>query len=123
MSITSDKSCGTRARLALACMSLMVKAASLDPLPCVSSTCIGAQDPYCGWDVVMNKCTSLEESLSMTQWEQSLSTCPVRPSLPCPGSGNATARSQVLLTTALPHPTAFPQSLANLGCLFETLNT
>ncbi|XP_048669940.1 semaphorin-5A isoform X1 [Marmota marmota marmota] len=42
------------------------------------STCIGAQDPYCGWDVVMKKCTSLEESLSMTQWEQSLSTCPIR---------------------------------------------
>ncbi|XP_013361362.1 PREDICTED: semaphorin-5A isoform X2 [Chinchilla lanigera] len=42
------------------------------------SSCIGAQDPYCGWDVVMNKCTSLEESLSMTQWEQSLSGCPTR---------------------------------------------
>lgn len=44
---------------------------------CDSSTCIGAQDPYCGWDVVMKKCTSLEESLSMTQWEQSIATCPV----------------------------------------------
>uniref|UniRef100_A0A2K6A0K6 Semaphorin-5A n=1 Tax=Mandrillus leucophaeus TaxID=9568 RepID=A0A2K6A0K6_MANLE len=42
------------------------------------STCIGAQDPYCGWDVVMKKCTSLEESLSMTQWEQSTSACPTR---------------------------------------------
>lgn len=42
------------------------------------SACIGAQDPYCGWDVVMKKCTSLEESLSMTQWEQSISTCPTR---------------------------------------------
>ncbi|XP_008056885.1 semaphorin-5A [Carlito syrichta] len=42
------------------------------------STCIGAQDPYCGWDVVMKKCTSLEESLSMTQWEQSISACPTR---------------------------------------------
>uniref|UniRef100_A0A4X1T9N6 Sema domain-containing protein n=1 Tax=Sus scrofa TaxID=9823 RepID=A0A4X1T9N6_PIG len=42
------------------------------------STCIGAQDPYCGWDVVMKKCTSLEESLSMTQWEQSIATCPTR---------------------------------------------
>lgn len=39
---------------------------------------MGAQDPYCGWDVVMKKCTSLEESLSMTQWEQSISACPVR---------------------------------------------
>uniref|UniRef100_A0A8C6RKD6 Sema5A/B-like TSP-1 type 1 domain-containing protein n=1 Tax=Nannospalax galili TaxID=1026970 RepID=A0A8C6RKD6_NANGA len=26
----------------------------------------------------MKKCTSLEESLSMTQWEQSISTCPTR---------------------------------------------
>ncbi|KFO38448.1 Semaphorin-5A [Fukomys damarensis] len=43
-----------------------------------ASTCIGAQDPYCGWDVVMNRCTSLEESLSMTQWEQSISACPTR---------------------------------------------
>ncbi|XP_040833327.1 semaphorin-5A [Ochotona curzoniae] len=42
------------------------------------STCMGAQDPYCGWDVVMKKCTSLEESLSMTQWEQSISACPTR---------------------------------------------
>uniref|UniRef100_A0A4W2ED23 Semaphorin-5A n=1 Tax=Bos indicus x Bos taurus TaxID=30522 RepID=A0A4W2ED23_BOBOX len=42
------------------------------------SACIGAQDPYCGWDLVMKKCTSLEESLSMTQWEQSIATCPVR---------------------------------------------
>ncbi|XP_032134999.1 semaphorin-5A isoform X1 [Sapajus apella] len=42
------------------------------------STCIGAQDPYCGWDVVMKKCTSLEQSLSMTQWEQSISACPIR---------------------------------------------
>ncbi|XP_032193673.1 semaphorin-5A isoform X3 [Mustela erminea] len=42
------------------------------------SACIGAQDPYCGWDMVMKKCTSLEESLSMTQWEQSTSTCPTR---------------------------------------------
>jgi hypothetical protein len=50
---------------------------STDPLLCVCSTCIGAQDPYCGWDMVMKKCTSLEESLSMTQWEQSISTCPV----------------------------------------------
>nr|KAF6442212.1 semaphorin 5A [Rousettus aegyptiacus] len=42
------------------------------------SACIGAQDPYCGWDVAMKKCTSLEESLSMTQWEQTISACPTR---------------------------------------------
>ena len=44
---------------------------------CAFSACIGAQDPYCGWDAVMKKCTSLEESLSMTQWDQSIPTCPV----------------------------------------------
>ncbi|XP_072663464.1 semaphorin-5A isoform X2 [Canis lupus baileyi] len=42
------------------------------------SACIGAQDPYCGWDMVMKKCTSLEDSLNMTQWEQITSTCPIR---------------------------------------------
>uniref|UniRef100_A0A452VBN6 Semaphorin 5A n=1 Tax=Ursus maritimus TaxID=29073 RepID=A0A452VBN6_URSMA len=40
--------------------------------------CVGAQDPYCGWDMVMKKCTSLEESLNMTQWEQNTTTCPTR---------------------------------------------
>lgn len=55
---------------------------------CVYSACIGAQDPYCGWDMVMKKCTSLEESLSMTQWEQSASSCPVsaRPQSTIPGN-------------------------------------
>ncbi|XP_012577197.1 PREDICTED: semaphorin-5A [Condylura cristata] len=42
------------------------------------SACVRAQDPYCGWDVSMKKCTSLEESLSMAQWEQSISACPTR---------------------------------------------
>lgn len=50
---------------------------SADPPVLLSSACIGAQDPYCGWDVAMKKCTSLEESLSMTQWEQTISACPV----------------------------------------------
>ncbi|OXB71124.1 UNVERIFIED_CONTAM: hypothetical protein H355_015265 [Colinus virginianus] len=40
------------------------------------SACIGSQDPYCGWDMVMKKCTTLEESLSMSQWEQSITVCP-----------------------------------------------
>ncbi|MEE6465587.1 hypothetical protein FKM82_006602, partial [Ascaphus truei] len=42
------------------------------------SVCIGAQDPYCGWDMVMKKCTTLDESLRMSQWEQSIKTCPTR---------------------------------------------
>lgn len=50
---------------------------SADTPVLLSSACIGAQDPYCGWDVAMKKCTSLEESLSMTQWEQTISACPV----------------------------------------------
>ncbi|XP_023368848.1 semaphorin-5A [Otolemur garnettii] len=51
---------------------------SVDPLVCVCSACIGAQDPYCGWDMVRKTCSSLEDSLSMTQWEQSISACPTR---------------------------------------------
>ncbi|XP_053103440.1 semaphorin-5A isoform X1 [Hemicordylus capensis] len=42
------------------------------------SACVGSQDPYCGWDLVLKKCTPLEESLSMSQWEQSISECPTR---------------------------------------------
>lgn len=67
---------------------------------CAFSACIGAQDPYCGWDVVMKKCTSLEESLSMTQWEQSISTCPV---CACP-----VQPLKVLLTGGRPTGVAFP---------------
>uniref|UniRef100_A0AAR2L3Q0 Sema domain-containing protein n=1 Tax=Pygocentrus nattereri TaxID=42514 RepID=A0AAR2L3Q0_PYGNA len=40
--------------------------------------CVGARDPYCGWDLVLKKCTMLEESVSMSQWEQSITQCPVR---------------------------------------------
>ncbi|KAJ8413448.1 hypothetical protein AAFF_G00094440 [Aldrovandia affinis] len=40
--------------------------------------CVGARDPYCGWDLVLKKCTTLEESLSMSQWEQSITECPTR---------------------------------------------
>ncbi|XP_072109570.1 semaphorin-5A isoform X1 [Mobula birostris] len=42
------------------------------------SSCVGARDPYCGWDLVLKKCTTLEESMSMTQWEQNISLCPMR---------------------------------------------
>ncbi|CAL8292861.1 unnamed protein product [Lota lota] len=40
--------------------------------------CVGARDPYCGWDLVLKKCTTLEESVRMSQWEQSITKCPVR---------------------------------------------
>lgn len=39
--------------------------------------CVGARDPYCGWDLLLKKCTTLEESVRMSQWEQSISKCPV----------------------------------------------
>ncbi|KAF7240448.1 Semaphorin-5A [Varanus komodoensis] len=42
------------------------------------SACVGSHDPYCGWDLVLKKCTPLEESLSMSQWEQSILACPTR---------------------------------------------
>ena len=63
---------------------------------CIFSACIGAQDPYCGWDVVMKKCTTLEESLSMTQWEQSIATCPV--SVRVPSSGSTIPGTPAVLT-------------------------
>ncbi|KAM9416640.1 semaphorin-5A-like [Salvelinus alpinus] len=54
--------------------------------------CVGARDPYCGWDLVLRKCTTLEESVSMSQWEQSITKCPgtlqingyCNEHLPCP---------------------------------------
>ncbi|XP_075396933.1 semaphorin-5A [Tenrec ecaudatus] len=42
------------------------------------SACVGAHDPYCGWDVSLKTCTSLAESVSMAQWEQNLTMCPTR---------------------------------------------
>ncbi|KAJ3611224.1 hypothetical protein NHX12_021240, partial [Muraenolepis orangiensis] len=36
-----------------------------------------SRDPYCGWDLVLKKCTTLEESVRMSQWEQSITKCPV----------------------------------------------
>ncbi|XP_036374893.1 semaphorin-5A-like isoform X1 [Megalops cyprinoides] len=40
--------------------------------------CVGARDPYCGWDLGLKRCTTLEESLSMSQWEQIITECPRR---------------------------------------------
>lgn len=39
--------------------------------------CVGARDPYCGWDLLLKKCTTLEKSVRMSQWEQSITKCPV----------------------------------------------
>lgn len=39
--------------------------------------CVGARDPYCGWDLLLKKCTTLEESVRMSQWEQTITKCPV----------------------------------------------
>lgn len=44
---------------------------------CPCSACVGARDPYCGWDLLLKKCTTLEESVRMSQWEQSITKCPV----------------------------------------------
>ena len=44
----------------------------------------------------MKKCTSLEESLSMTQWEQSIATCPV--SVRVPSSGSTVPGTSAVLT-------------------------
>lgn len=48
---------------------------SLPPHP--RRACVGARDPYCGWDLLLKKCTTLEESVRMSQWEQSITKCPV----------------------------------------------
>lgn len=45
--------------------------------PCAFRACVGARDPYCGWDLLLKKCTTLEESVRMSQWEQSITKCPV----------------------------------------------
>lgn len=45
---------------------------------------MGARDPYCGWDLLLKKCTTLEESVRMSQWEQSISKCPVSITEPLP---------------------------------------
>ncbi|KAG5268744.1 hypothetical protein AALO_G00215970 [Alosa alosa] len=78
--------------------------------------CIGARDPYCGWDLVLKKCTTLEESLSMSQWEQSITACPVRNVTvdggfgpwtgwkPCSHSDGGSVGACVCRTRACDHP-------------------
>uniref|UniRef100_A0A5F8HK07 Semaphorin 5B n=1 Tax=Monodelphis domestica TaxID=13616 RepID=A0A5F8HK07_MONDO len=40
--------------------------------------CLGARDPYCGWDGKQQRCSTLEDSANMSLWIQNITACPVR---------------------------------------------
>lgn len=44
---------------------------------CVCRDCLGARDPYCGWDRKQKRCSTIEDSSNMSQWSQNITKCPV----------------------------------------------
>ncbi|KAM6945764.1 semaphorin-5B-like [Aplochiton taeniatus] len=40
--------------------------------------CLGARDPYCGWDRKQRRCTTIQDCSNMSQWSQNITECPVQ---------------------------------------------
>uniref|UniRef100_A0AAY4EXQ4 Semaphorin-2A n=1 Tax=Denticeps clupeoides TaxID=299321 RepID=A0AAY4EXQ4_9TELE len=40
--------------------------------------CLWARDPYCGWDRMQRRCTTIEDCSNMSQWTQNITECPVQ---------------------------------------------
>uniref|UniRef100_A0A8C6P033 Semaphorin 5A n=1 Tax=Nothobranchius furzeri TaxID=105023 RepID=A0A8C6P033_NOTFU len=59
--------------------------------------CVGARDPYCGWDLLLKKCTTLEESVRMSQWDDVFLTF-------CPHNDGSSAGSCLCRTRACDNP-------------------